>query len=84
MPWGSEPESGPGPGGGGVIRELCRGFGRYRRYLGRLRQNLRDTQKFFRDPGARSPAAVPPPLRRAASAARGPCRRRRRDRAAGG
>lgn len=49
MPWGSEPVSGPGPGGGGMIRELCRGFGRYRRYLGRLRQNLRETQKFFRD-----------------------------------
>lgn len=32
-----------------MIRELCRGFGRYRRYLGRLRQNLRETQKFFRD-----------------------------------
>uniref|UniRef100_A0A8C2W106 Dual serine/threonine and tyrosine protein kinase n=1 Tax=Chinchilla lanigera TaxID=34839 RepID=A0A8C2W106_CHILA len=48
-PWGSEPVSGPGPGGGGMIRELCRGFGRYRRYLGRLRQNLRETQKFFRD-----------------------------------
>uniref|UniRef100_A0A7N9C9J2 Dual serine/threonine and tyrosine protein kinase n=1 Tax=Macaca fascicularis TaxID=9541 RepID=A0A7N9C9J2_MACFA len=48
---GSEPVSGPGPGpgGGGMIRELCRGFGRYRRYLGRLRQNLRETQKFFRD-----------------------------------
>nr|XP_040133792.1 dual serine/threonine and tyrosine protein kinase isoform X3 [Ictidomys tridecemlineatus] len=49
LPWGSEPVSGPGPGGGGMIRELCRGFGRYRRYLGRLRQNLRETQKFFRD-----------------------------------
>ncbi|XP_047273101.1 dual serine/threonine and tyrosine protein kinase isoform X2 [Homo sapiens] len=49
VPWGSEPVSGPGPGGGGMIRELCRGFGRYRRYLGRLRQNLRETQKFFRD-----------------------------------
>lgn len=50
MPWASEPVSGPGPGGGGgMIRELCRGFGRYRRYLGRLRQNLRETQKFFRD-----------------------------------
>uniref|UniRef100_A0A2R9AWP2 Dual serine/threonine and tyrosine protein kinase n=1 Tax=Pan paniscus TaxID=9597 RepID=A0A2R9AWP2_PANPA len=49
VPWGSEPVSGPGPGGGGTIRELCRGFGRYRRYLGRLRQNLRETQKFFRD-----------------------------------
>uniref|UniRef100_A0A8C5YXA9 Dual serine/threonine and tyrosine protein kinase n=1 Tax=Marmota marmota marmota TaxID=9994 RepID=A0A8C5YXA9_MARMA len=49
LPWGSEPLSGPGPGGGGMIRELCRGFGRYRRYLGRLRQNLRETQKFFRD-----------------------------------
>lgn len=49
-PWGSEPVSGPGPGGGGgMIRELCRGFARYRRYLGRLRQNLRETQKFFRD-----------------------------------
>lgn len=32
-----------------MIRDLCRGFGRYRRYLGRLRQNLRETQKFFRD-----------------------------------
>lgn len=32
-----------------MIRELCRGFSRYRRYLGRLRQNLRETQKFFRD-----------------------------------
>lgn len=32
-----------------MIRELCRGFGRYRRYLERLRQNLRETQKFFRD-----------------------------------
>ncbi|XP_003792283.1 dual serine/threonine and tyrosine protein kinase isoform X2 [Otolemur garnettii] len=49
VPWGSEHVSGPGPGGGGMIRELCRGFGRYRRYLGRLRQNLRETQKFFRD-----------------------------------
>ncbi|XP_077853764.1 dual serine/threonine and tyrosine protein kinase isoform X3 [Macaca mulatta] len=51
VPWGSEPVlgPGPGPGGGGMIRELCRGFGRYRRYLGRLRQNLRETQKFFRD-----------------------------------
>lgn len=49
MPWGGEPVSGPGPGGGGMIRELSRGFGRYRRYLGRLRQNLRETQKFFRD-----------------------------------
>ncbi|XP_073904619.1 dual serine/threonine and tyrosine protein kinase isoform X2 [Castor canadensis] len=49
LPWVSEPVSGPGPGGGGMIRELCRGFGRYRRYLGRLRQNLRETQKFFRD-----------------------------------
>ena len=49
VPWASEPVSGPGPGGGGMIRELCRGFGRYRRYLGRLRQNLRETQKFFRD-----------------------------------
>uniref|UniRef100_A0A2I3HCL2 Dual serine/threonine and tyrosine protein kinase n=1 Tax=Nomascus leucogenys TaxID=61853 RepID=A0A2I3HCL2_NOMLE len=49
VPWGSEPVSGPGRGGGGMIRELCRGFGRYRRYLGRLRQNLRETQKFFRD-----------------------------------
>uniref|UniRef100_A0A5F9CEK9 Dual serine/threonine and tyrosine protein kinase n=1 Tax=Oryctolagus cuniculus TaxID=9986 RepID=A0A5F9CEK9_RABIT len=50
-PWGGEPVSGPGPGGGGggMIRELSRGFGRYRRYLGRLRQNLRETQKFFRD-----------------------------------
>ncbi|XP_015104406.1 dual serine/threonine and tyrosine protein kinase isoform X4 [Vicugna pacos] len=47
--WGSEPVSGPGPGGGGMVRELCRSFGRYRRYLGRLRQNLRETQKFFRD-----------------------------------
>lgn len=47
--WGSEPVSGPGPGGGGMIRDLCRGFGRYRRYLGRLRQNLHETQKFFRD-----------------------------------
>lgn len=51
--WGSEPLSGPGPGGGGggggMIRDLCRSFGRYRRYLGRLRQNLRETQKFFRD-----------------------------------
>uniref|UniRef100_A0A8P0TLG1 Dual serine/threonine and tyrosine protein kinase n=1 Tax=Canis lupus familiaris TaxID=9615 RepID=A0A8P0TLG1_CANLF len=48
---GSERVSGPGPGGGGggMIRELCRGFGRHRRYLGRLRQNLRETQKFFRD-----------------------------------
>ncbi|KAM4860883.1 dual serine/threonine and tyrosine protein kinase isoform 1-T1 [Thomomys bottae] len=54
LPLGGEPVSGPGPGsggggGGGMIRELCRGFGRYRRYLGRLRQNLRETQKFFRD-----------------------------------
>ncbi|XP_040841448.1 dual serine/threonine and tyrosine protein kinase isoform X1 [Ochotona curzoniae] len=49
VPWGGEPVSGPGPGGGGMIRELIRGFGRYRRYLGRLRQNLRETQKFFRD-----------------------------------
>lgn len=50
VPWGGEPVSGPGPGGGGgMIRELSRGFGRYRRYLGRLRQNLRETQKFFRD-----------------------------------
>lgn len=47
--WAGESLSGPGPGGGGMIRELCRGFGRYRRYLGRLRQNLRETQKFFRD-----------------------------------
>ncbi|XP_036127736.1 dual serine/threonine and tyrosine protein kinase isoform X4 [Molossus molossus] len=47
--WGSEPVSGPGPGGGGMIRDLCRSFSRYRRYLGRLRQNLRETQKFFRD-----------------------------------
>lgn len=47
--WGSEPPSGPGPGGGGMIRDLCRSFGRYRRYLGRLRQNLSDTQKFFQD-----------------------------------
>lgn len=47
--WAGESVSGPGPGGGGMIRELCRGFGRYRRYLGRLRQNLRETQKFFRD-----------------------------------
>ncbi|XP_057364051.1 dual serine/threonine and tyrosine protein kinase isoform X2 [Manis pentadactyla] len=45
VPWGSE----PGPGGGGMIRELCRSLGRYRRYLGRLKQNLRETQKFFRD-----------------------------------
>uniref|UniRef100_A0A8C5KKH8 Dual serine/threonine and tyrosine protein kinase n=1 Tax=Jaculus jaculus TaxID=51337 RepID=A0A8C5KKH8_JACJA len=51
LPRASEPVSGPGPGGGGggMIRELCRSFGRYRRYLGRLRQNLRETQKFFRD-----------------------------------
>ena len=49
VPWESESVSGPGPGGGGMIRELCRGFGRHRRYLGRLRQNLRETQKFFRD-----------------------------------
>ncbi|XP_005087404.2 dual serine/threonine and tyrosine protein kinase [Mesocricetus auratus] len=49
LPWAGESVSGPGPGGGGMIRELCRGFGRYRRYLGRLRQNLRETQKFFRD-----------------------------------
>lgn len=47
--WGSEPVSGPGPGGGGMLRDLCRSFGRYRRYLGRLRQNLRETQKFFHD-----------------------------------
>lgn len=47
--WGSEPPSGPGPGGGGMIRDLSRSFGRYRRYLGRLRHNLRETQKFFRD-----------------------------------
>jgi hypothetical protein len=47
--WAGESVSGPGPGGGGMIRELCRGFSRYRRYLGRLRQNLRETQKFFRD-----------------------------------
>ena len=59
VPWGSEPESGPGPGGGGVIRELCRGFGRYRRYLGRLRQNLRDTQKFFRDLRGSQPRGCP-------------------------
>lgn len=45
VPWESE----PGPGGGGMIRELCRSLGRYRRYLGRLKQNLRETQKFFRD-----------------------------------
>lgn len=32
-----------------MTRDLCRSFGRYRRYLGRLRQNLRETQKFFRD-----------------------------------
>lgn len=49
QPWAGESVSGPGPGGGGMIRELCRSFGRYRRYLGRLRQNLRETQKFFRD-----------------------------------
>lgn len=49
QPWDGESVSGPGPGGGGMIRELCRSFGRYRRYLGRLRQNLRETQKFFRD-----------------------------------
>ncbi|XP_051003336.1 dual serine/threonine and tyrosine protein kinase [Acomys russatus] len=49
LQWAGESVSGPGPGGGGMIRELCRGFGRYRRYLGRLRQNLRETQKFFRD-----------------------------------
>ncbi|XP_058396223.1 dual serine/threonine and tyrosine protein kinase isoform X2 [Diceros bicornis minor] len=50
VPWGGEPVSGPGGGGGGgMTRELCRGLGRYRRYLGRLRQNLRDTQSFFRD-----------------------------------
>ncbi|KAL1774792.1 dual serine/threonine and tyrosine protein kinase isoform X1 [Sigmodon hispidus] len=49
LPWDGDSVSGPGPGGGGMIRELCRGFSRYRRYLGRLRQNLRETQKFFRD-----------------------------------
>ncbi|CAH7201049.1 Dstyk [Phodopus roborovskii] len=49
LPRAGESVAGPGPGGGGMIRELCRGFGRYRRYLGRLRQNLRETQKFFRD-----------------------------------
>lgn len=49
MRWGNESVSGPGPGGGGMIRDMCRGFGRYRRYLARLRQNLRETQKFFRD-----------------------------------
>ncbi|KAG6935488.1 dual serine/threonine and tyrosine protein kinase, partial [Chelydra serpentina] len=37
-----------GPGGG-VIRELCRGFGHYNRHLARLQHNLRETKKFFRD-----------------------------------
>ncbi|XP_045439002.1 dual serine/threonine and tyrosine protein kinase isoform X4 [Pipistrellus kuhlii] len=60
--WGSEPPSGPGPGGGGMIRDLCRSFGRYRRYLGRLRQNLRETQKFFRDlQGSHSPGGPSSP-----------------------
>ncbi|XP_074833813.1 dual serine/threonine and tyrosine protein kinase [Carettochelys insculpta] len=35
--------------GGGVIRELCRGFSHYNRHLARLQQNLRETKKFFRD-----------------------------------
>lgn len=72
MPSGSEPESGPGPGGGGVIRELCRGFGRYRRYLGRLRQNLRDTQKFFRDLRGSQPRGCPSSPAEGGEAARGP------------
>ncbi|XP_042112900.1 dual serine/threonine and tyrosine protein kinase isoform X2 [Ovis aries] len=72
VPSGSEPESGPGPGGGGVIRELCRGFGRYRRYLGRLRQNLRDTQKFFRDLRGSQPRGCPSSPAEGGEAARGP------------
>ncbi|XP_070240665.1 dual serine/threonine and tyrosine protein kinase isoform X2 [Bos mutus] len=72
VPWGSEPESGPGPGGGGVIRELCRGFGRYRRYLGRLRQNLRDTQKFFRDLRGSQPRGCPSSPAEGGEAGRGP------------
>ncbi|XP_006273943.2 dual serine/threonine and tyrosine protein kinase [Alligator mississippiensis] len=38
-----------GPGAGGVLRELCRGFGHYNRHLARLQHNLRETKKFFRD-----------------------------------
>ncbi|CAI9179119.1 unnamed protein product [Rangifer tarandus platyrhynchus] len=72
VPWGSEPESGPGPGGGGGIRELCRGFGRYRRYLGRLRQNLRDTQKFFRDLRGSQPRDCPSSPAEGGEAGRGP------------
>ncbi|XP_065794313.1 dual serine/threonine and tyrosine protein kinase isoform X4 [Muntiacus reevesi] len=72
VPWGSEPESGPGPGGGGGIRELCRGFGRYRRYLGRLRQNLRDTQKFFRDLRGSQPRDCPSYPAEGGEAGRGP------------
>ena len=72
VPWGSEPESGPGPGGGGGIRELCRGFGRYRRYLGRLRQNLRDTQKFFRDLRGPQPRDCPSSPAEGGEAGRGP------------
>uniref|UniRef100_A0A8C4LBZ1 Dual serine/threonine and tyrosine protein kinase n=1 Tax=Equus asinus asinus TaxID=83772 RepID=A0A8C4LBZ1_EQUAS len=60
-PRAGEPVSGPGPGGG-PTRELCRGLGRYRRYLGRLRQNLRDTQSFFRDiEGSRARGRPPSP-----------------------
>uniref|UniRef100_A0A3Q2HXC5 Dual serine/threonine and tyrosine protein kinase n=1 Tax=Equus caballus TaxID=9796 RepID=A0A3Q2HXC5_HORSE len=60
-PRAGEPVSGPGPGGG-PTRELCRGLGRYRRYLARLRQNLRDTQSFFRDiEGSRARGRPPSP-----------------------
>ncbi|XP_038604695.1 dual serine/threonine and tyrosine protein kinase [Tachyglossus aculeatus] len=57
MEWAGEME-GEGGGGGGVIRELCRAFGRYHRYLGRLHQNLRDTKEFFRD--IKGPPGDPP------------------------
>ncbi|XP_074792109.1 dual serine/threonine and tyrosine protein kinase isoform X2 [Natator depressus] len=45
---GAPPTRGHGTGGG-VIRELCRGFGHYNRHLARLQHNLRETKKFFRD-----------------------------------
>ncbi|CAM4663930.1 unnamed protein product [Lepidochelys olivacea] len=45
---GAPPPRGHGTGGG-VIRELCRGFGHYNRHLARLQHNLRETKKFFRD-----------------------------------
>nr|XP_008170922.2 dual serine/threonine and tyrosine protein kinase isoform X2 [Chrysemys picta bellii] len=49
MDGGGAPSTRGHGSGGGVIRELCRGFGHYNRHLARLQHNLRETKKFFRD-----------------------------------